>query len=237
MEVRRGARRSSYVASIAASSRIESDAAIIAVAANDRRARVRMAGALTARPDLDVRAAASARELMGRGMAVDVLVFHCDAVHSDELAVFSELKRESPELMIVVVCESANGRSVRRAVNAGVEGLVFAEQLEAALPPTVAAVLAGQTVVPRELRSSVLKPALSVREKQILGMVVMGFTNAQIGAQLFLAESTVKSHLSSAFSKLAVRSRNEAAALILDPRGSLGTGILAITPDGGSNAA
>ena len=72
-------------------------------------------------------------------------------------------------------------------------------------------------------------PVLSSREKQILGLVVMGFMNGQIAEQLFLAESTVKSHLSSAFNKLGVRSRSEAAALILDPQGSLGTGILAIT--------
>jgi len=38
----------------------------------------------------------------------------------------------------------------------------------------------------------------------------------------------VKSHLSSAFTKLGVRSRSEAAALILDPRESLGMGILGI---------
>jgi hypothetical protein len=41
----------------------------------------------------------------------------------------------------------------------------------------------------------------------------------------------VKSHLSSAFSKLGVRSRNEATALILDPENGLGTGILAISQD------
>ena len=61
-----------------------------------------------------------------------------------------------------------------------------------------------------------------------MNLVVMGFTNSQIGSRLFLAESTVKSHLSSAFSKLGVRSRSEAAALILDPEESFGMGILGI---------
>ncbi len=57
----------------------------------------------------------------------------------------------------------------------------------------------------------------------------MGFTNSEIGARLFLAESTVKSHLSSIFVKLGVSSRNEAAAVVLDPHGSVGTGILNMT--------
>ena len=56
----------------------------------------------------------------------------------------------------------------------------------------------------------------------------MGYSNSQIADQLFLAESTVKSHLSSAFGKLGVRSRNEAVHLILDPERGLGMGILAL---------
>ena len=50
----------------------------------------------------------------------------------------------------------------------------------------------------------------------MLGSVVTGRTNAQIADELGLAESTVKSHLSSAFAKLGVASRAEAAALIRD---------------------
>ena len=58
-----------------------------------------------------------------------------------------------------------------------------------------------------------------------------GCTNAQIADELFLAESTVKSHLSSAFSKLGVSSRNEAATMILDPDRGRGLGIAKIAPE------
>jgi DNA-binding NarL/FixJ family response regulator len=60
-------------------------------------------------------------------------------------------------------------------------------------------------------------------------MLVRGFTNAEIAARLYLAESTVKSHLSSAYTKLGVRSRRDAATMILDPGQGLGPGILAIS--------
>jgi DNA-binding NarL/FixJ family response regulator len=92
-------------------------------------------------------------------------------------------------------------------------------------------------VMPRNLRGEVQKPSLSARERQILGMVVMGLTNHEISARMFLAESTVKSHLSSAYSKLGVRSRSEAVALILDPRGSVGTGVMAVAPGAELRAA
>jgi hypothetical protein len=63
--------------------------------------------------------------------------------------------------------------------------------------------------------------------RQILGMVVTGLSNQEISSRRFLAESTVKSHLSSAYSKLGVRSRGEVVALILDRDGSLGRGTVA----------
>lgn len=201
----------------------------MAVASEDQEARERIAAALATAPQLDVRAGASSHALVSRDGDCDLLVLHCDSVASGELALLAELKQQHAALLSVLVCDSANGRNARRAIDRGVDGLVFADQLDVAVAPTVLAVLAGQTVVPRELRASVRKASLSFREKQVLGMVVMGFTNSEIGARLFLTESTIKSHLSSAFSKLGVRSRNEAAAMILDPNGSLGTGILAIT--------
>jgi DNA-binding NarL/FixJ family response regulator len=190
---------------------------------------VRLAGVLAAEPDLRISAGATAGALIAAGAAHDLLVLHLDAIDDAALGLISDLKRRAAELPIVAVCESTNRRSARRVIDAGVEGLVFADHLASALAPTVAAVLAGQTAVPRMLGASVCPPSLTVREKQILGMVVMGFTNSEIACRLFVAESTVKSHLSAAFRKLGVQSRSDAASLILDPHGSLGPGILAIT--------
>jgi DNA-binding NarL/FixJ family response regulator len=117
---------------------------------------------------------------------------------------------------------------VRTALAAGAAGVVLLDELDTALWPCLQAVQSGQTCVPRGHWRQIEPPALSAREKQILALVVMGYMNSQIAAQLFLAESTVKSHLSSAFGKLGVRSRNEAASLILDPERGLGMGILGL---------
>lgn len=200
----------------------------MSVAAEDRDVRTRIIQALSL-SDLRLRGTASARELDLATAAPELVIVHCEPVGGDELALLRELKREHVELELVVICRSDNGRNARRAVDAGAAGVVFTERIETALAPTVAAVLAGQTAVPNQLRAGIRRTSLSFREKQILGMVVMGLTNSQIGSRLYLAESTVKSHLSSAYTKLGVRSRKDAATLILDPGRGLGPGILAIS--------
>jgi DNA-binding NarL/FixJ family response regulator len=113
-------------------------------------------------------------------------------------------------------------RGIRRAVEAGADGVVFESDLETTLAPTVRAILAGQIAVPQARRREVDRPTLSGREKQVLALVVAGKSNKAIAGELFLAESTVKCHLSSAFSKLGVRSRNEAADLVLHSGSELG---------------
>ena len=137
------------------------------------------------------------------------------------------LRKSLPDSHLVAIMPEDSRRGIRRALEAGADGVVFDTEVEATLTLTVRAVLAGQTVVPAASRHEVDRPTLSGREKQVLGMVVMGMSNKAIAAKLFLAESTVKCHLSSAFSKLGVRSRNEAADLILHSGNGLGLGLVA----------
>jgi len=132
------------------------------------------------------------------------------------------LRKRLPEGNLIAVVPEDSRRGVRRAIEAGADGVVFESCLESALSPTVRAVLAGQTSVPAVARREVDRPAFSGREKQVLGMVVTGMSNKAIAGELFLAESTVKCHLSSAFSKLGVRSRNEAVDVVLQSANRFG---------------
>jgi DNA-binding NarL/FixJ family response regulator len=131
----------------------------------------------------------------------------------------------------ILVCARARGSEVRRALELGVDGVVLTDELDEALAAVVAVVCAGQVSVPRDQRGEVRAEALTTRERQVLALVIAGLTNAQIAGKLFLAESTVKSHLSSAFGKLGVSSRNEAATLILDPERGRGLGIRTLRPE------
>jgi DNA-binding NarL/FixJ family response regulator len=57
----------------------------------------------------------------------------------------------------------------------------------------------------------VLAPSLTPRDVQILGLLVLGQTNRQIGMQVRLGPGTVRNHLSRIFRKLGVSTRTEAA--------------------------
>lgn len=56
-----------------------------------------------------------------------------------------------------------------------------------------------------------LNPNLTPREREVLACLTMGMTNREIAAELNLAVTTVKSHLSSTYKKLGVANRTQAA--------------------------
>jgi DNA-binding NarL/FixJ family response regulator len=148
----------------------------------------------------------------------------------EEVARLPELRADHPGPLVAVVREPPGARGAR-AIAARLEGAVMADQVGGALLPTLQAVAAGQCVVPRSVRQIVDRPPLSPRERQILAMVVIDFSNGEIARKLFLSESNVKNTLSSAFQKLGVKSRSAAAELILDGESGLGPGILRISPE------
>lgn len=61
------------------------------------------------------------------------------------------------------------------------------------------------------------KPELTRREQEILACVAVGMRNGEIASRLHVAESTVKTHLTSAYLKLGVKNRTQAAIATLSP--------------------
>jgi DNA-binding NarL/FixJ family response regulator len=164
----------------------------------------------------------------GHGEPVDVLIIALEADGEQSGVDANGYKDWATDAALVVIAPAGGQRASRKALAHGADGFVLRDALERTLAPTIVAVAAGQLCVPRDDRQGLNRQPLSYRERQALGMVVMGFSNGEIATRLYLAESTVKSHLSSAFRKLGVRSRAEAAALVLDPNEGVGVGILTI---------
>lgn len=148
----------------------------------------------------------------------------------EEIATLAKLRAQHDGPLVAVLASLPTARGAR-VIAARLEGAVMAADIEHTLRPTLAAVAVGQCVVPRAIRQIVDRPPLSPRERQILAMIVLDFSNAEIARKLFVTESNVKNHLSSAFQKLGVKSRSAAAELILDRESGLGLGILYISPE------
>jgi DNA-binding NarL/FixJ family response regulator len=204
----------------------------LVVSADRASARERMAAALVAAGLAPTLSSTTGSEEID-GLSTDaaaVFVLACAIDEAAEMTALRRLRREIRAPALVVVSPTAAATGVRRALDAGADAIVFEPEIESALAITVLAVACGQLAVPRARRASVERPALSHRERQSLVLVTQGLTNGEIAKRLFLSESTIKSHLSSAFAKLGVRSRKEAAALFRDRQqlASLGLADLAV---------
>lgn len=151
------------------------------------------------------------------GIAPACLVIAAERPDRPTVETLQAIRAELDAVAVVLVCRRAGAGHVQRALVLGVDGVVLVDQVEDALAAVVGVVCAGQISIPSDRRREVRTTALTNREKEILVLVVTGLTNAQIAHELYLAESTVKSHLSSAFAKLGVSSRHEAVRVILDP--------------------
>jgi DNA-binding NarL/FixJ family response regulator len=151
----------------------------------------------------------------------DVVVLAGDISRAESTRALRHLRRDIGDTGIVVVATGPRRGSVRELLNIGADGFLVEDELEPSLVAVVRTVAVGHVSVPRDLRRCIVRPAFSHREREVLALVVEGLHNREIADRLFLAESTIKSHVASAFGKLGVRSRKEAAALVLDPEEGL----------------
>ena len=190
---------------------------MIAVVADDEVRRRRLVRALAGRPTIGA-------DELGSGKTPDAIVSGCADGHVR--ATLEGLGEVGAP--IVLVLPTVSRADVREALAAGAHGIVLEHTVEASLEPTLDAVLAGQLVLPPTGRAHLAPPVFSAREKQVLGLVVLGLSNGDIAAKLTIAEATVKSHLTTCFRKLGVRTRSAAVARILDPHEGLGVGILSL---------
>lgn len=140
------------------------------------------------------------------------------------------LRAEQPSVRVVAVTVSHDEEDLSDVLRAGACGYVLKAVAHEELPSAILAAVKGESwVTPRmtsKLIASYLEsapmtvrdsldleaPDLTPRERAVLAYVAQGRTNKQIADGMYIAETTVKTHLKSIFGKLGVSNRSEAAA-------------------------
>ncbi|MEU8664734.1 response regulator transcription factor [Actinoplanes philippinensis] len=144
----------------------------------------------------------------------------------DGISATARIRRDFPEVAVVVLTTYADDESIAGALAAGARGYLTKDAGRAEITLALRAAAAGHAMFdpgvagrladamsrpPAAPPASRLPDGLTQREAEVLGHLAAGHTNAEIAAALFVAEATVKTHINNAFAKIGARNRTEAA--------------------------
>ena len=188
---------------------------------------------LGAAPDLTVVGeAGTAAEALARVPALrpDVAVIDVRLPDGDGITVGRELRSRVPGLALVVLTSYSDDEAMVDAILAGASGYLLKQVLGQDLVAGVRTVAAGGSLLDPAATAAVfarlrrtVEPTgpvtrLSAQERTVLQLIGEGLTNRQIGQRMFLAEKTVKNHVSHLLAKLGLERRTQAAVLATEMR-------------------
>ncbi|WP_042380424.1 response regulator [Streptacidiphilus melanogenes] len=159
----------------------------------------------------------------------DVAVLDVRLPDGDGITVCRELRSQLPELACLMLTSFDDEDALLDAIMAGASGYVLKQISGTDLVSAVRTVGRGQSMLDpgaatrlmARLRGQSAQPpqqpdalaGLTDRERDILALIGEGLTNREIGQRLYLAEKTVKNHISRMLAKLGVERRVQAAVI------------------------
>ena len=188
---------------------------------------------LESQPDMVVVGeAATAAQALARVPALrpDVAVLDVRLPDGDGVHVCRELRAKLPDLACLMLTSYGDDEALFESVMAGAAGYVLKEVRGGDLINAIRVVAGGgslldQTATARlftrlRAQSSTDDPlrGLTEQERRVLDLIGHGMTNRQIGAELYLAEKTVKNYVSSLLAKLGMQRRTQAAVFATELR-------------------
>ena len=159
------------------------------------------------------------------GYKPDVLVLDLNMPGGSSLDAIPKIFEASPNTKIVVLTMQNEPAFARRALSAGALAYVLKEAADDELVTAVRRAAAGETYLNPQLGARMAaEPAqpvgppddLSEREVEVLRMIALGHTNAEIAEQLYLSIRTVESHRSHIQQKLRRSSRADLVRYAID---------------------
>jgi two-component system response regulator NreC len=163
-----------------------------------------------------------------RGHHPAVLVLDLNMPGGSSLDAIPLIRTESLDTQIVVLTMQEEPAFARQALGAGAAGYVLKEAADSELVEAVRRAAAGETYLNPTLGARIAREPppgppddLSVREVEVLRLIALGHTNAEIAQKLYLSVRTVETHRSHIQQKLRVSSRAELVSYALQ-RGLVG---------------
>jgi len=144
----------------------------------------------------------------------DVVMLDLRMPRMDGLDVLKEVNKSRLPCKVIIMTTFDSEEDVQRAMKAGARGYLLKDSTQEEILDAIRRVSLGETYLParivQKVAESMRKPELSPREVEVLQWVAAGKSNKEIGAQLFIAEGTVKTHMKKVLEKLAVVGRTAA---------------------------
>ncbi|MEV7127980.1 response regulator transcription factor [Streptomyces sp. NPDC093260] len=163
----------------------------------------------------------------------DVAVLDVRLPDGDGVTVCRELRSRLPELACLMLTSFDDEEALLDSIMAGASGYVLKQIQGSDLVSAVRTVARGQSLLDPSATTKLMArlrggqrqeeqpdalPGLTEREREILALIGEGLTNRQIGQRLYLAEKTVKNHISRLLAKLGVERRIQAAVIATQAR-------------------
>ena len=179
---------------------------------------------LESEPDLEVVGGAGDGEQAVRVVArerPDVVLMDVRMPGTDGIEATRRITEAHPEVAVIMLTTFDVDEYVYGALRAGASGFLLkdapADDLvaairvvasgEALLAPSITKRLIAEFAARRETTTPLGLDSLTEREAEVLRLVARGMTNAEIAAELYLGETTVKTHVSRLLTKLGLRDR------------------------------
>jgi two-component system response regulator NreC len=158
-----------------------------------------------------------------RGHRPDVLVLDLNMPGGSSLGAIPAIRAESPDTQIVVLTMQQEPAFAREALGGGALGYVLKEAADEELVEAVRRAAAGESYLNPRLGARIASEPLpgppddlSGREVDVLRLIALGHTNAEIAQQLYLSVRTVETHRSHIQQKLRLSTRAELVGYALD---------------------
>lgn len=164
-----------------------------------------------------------ARQLLPDVVLVDLYLPRLDGVATTKL-----IKREMPQIEVVLLTASENVDHIVEAVQAGACGYVFKSADSLTLFRQLKQVLAGGVGMSEDITVKLIKnlahasqtrrnpgndsyTTLTPREREVLALIAQGHSNKAIGAELCVSSNTVRAHVRCLMQKLSLDNRTQLA--------------------------